>query len=197
VVCGRYAEYICDSSDTDICSLECKTRQLARSQLPKPALSLQEFLAPGLMANVSHAPSPLELSALPLVRYSTVVHIQAAASDKRIRAVLLPLLQRVIATGQRLLVLVRSKAVGLAVEVQAKRYSAGLPDLRTALLVAGMPLPCQVSGQVGASSEGLASSASGHSGSRVSSTQSSRHSASLPVTVAGRGKCALAAERTE
>lgn len=154
-ICGRYAEYICDTTEANVCSLECKARHLAQVQLPKPAQSLQEFLTAGLMANVIHMPSPLELSALPLVRYSTVVHIRAEASEKRLRAVLLPMLQRVIDTGQRLLVLVQSRAVGLALEAQVKRYSAGLPDLLTALLVAGVPLPCQVSDQVGASSEGL------------------------------------------
>ena len=145
VICGRYAEYICDSTEADVCSLECKSRHLARTQLPKPAQSPQEFLSAGLMANVTHVSSPLELSALPLVRYSSVVYIHAEASEKRNRAVLLPLLQRVVDTRQRLLVLVRSSASGRALEAQAKQYSAGLPELLTALLVAGVPLPCQVS----------------------------------------------------
>jgi len=30
VVCGRYGEYICDQTDDDICSMECKTILLAR-----------------------------------------------------------------------------------------------------------------------------------------------------------------------
>lgn len=29
VVCGRYGEYICDSTDNDVCSLECKASHLA------------------------------------------------------------------------------------------------------------------------------------------------------------------------
>ena len=31
VVCGRYGEYICSRTDVDVCSLECKARNLARS----------------------------------------------------------------------------------------------------------------------------------------------------------------------
>lgn len=32
VVCGRYGEYICDQTDEDVCSLECKARHLLRVQ---------------------------------------------------------------------------------------------------------------------------------------------------------------------
>lgn len=32
VVCGRYGEYICDQTDEDICSLECKAKHLLRVQ---------------------------------------------------------------------------------------------------------------------------------------------------------------------
>jgi len=32
VVCGRYGEYICDKTDEDVCSLECKARHLLLSQ---------------------------------------------------------------------------------------------------------------------------------------------------------------------
>lgn len=30
VMCGRYGEYICDSTDNDVCSLECKAKHLAQ-----------------------------------------------------------------------------------------------------------------------------------------------------------------------
>jgi len=39
VVCGRYGEYICDQTDDDICSVECKTILLARiAAKTKPAV---------------------------------------------------------------------------------------------------------------------------------------------------------------
>ncbi|XP_077863689.1 putative ATP-dependent RNA helicase DDX59 [Saccoglossus kowalevskii] len=34
VMCGRYAEYICDQTDTDVCSLECKGKHLADVGMP-------------------------------------------------------------------------------------------------------------------------------------------------------------------
>lgn len=147
VVCGRYGEYVCDTTEADVCSMECKLRNLARTQLPRPAGSLQEFLSERLLANTNHVPGALELSALPLVRYCPVVRIVAEVSESRTRAVLLPLLQRVLDTGQRLLILVRSSVLGHALEAQAKIYSSGLCGMQTALLVSGVPLPCQVSHQ--------------------------------------------------
>lgn len=33
VMCGRYGEYICDSTDNDVCSLECKAKHLAQMGL--------------------------------------------------------------------------------------------------------------------------------------------------------------------
>ncbi|KAG6535136.1 DEAD-box ATP-dependent RNA helicase 41-like [Zingiber officinale] len=35
VICGRYGEYICDQTDEDICSIECKTILLARHEKTK------------------------------------------------------------------------------------------------------------------------------------------------------------------
>ncbi|TFJ95559.1 zinc finger protein ZIC 4-like [Platysternon megacephalum] len=32
VVCGRYGEYICDKTDEDVCSLECKAKHLLQAQ---------------------------------------------------------------------------------------------------------------------------------------------------------------------
>lgn len=37
VICGRYGEYICDETDDDICSLECK--HILLSKVPKPQLT--------------------------------------------------------------------------------------------------------------------------------------------------------------
>ncbi|KVI09420.1 DNA/RNA helicase, DEAD/DEAH box type, N-terminal [Cynara cardunculus var. scolymus] len=40
IECGRYGEYICDETDDDICSLECKQKLLLRTKQPKPPTSL-------------------------------------------------------------------------------------------------------------------------------------------------------------
>lgn len=40
VICGRYGEYICDKTDEDVCSLECKAKHLLRNKeeaVSKPA----------------------------------------------------------------------------------------------------------------------------------------------------------------
>ena len=42
VVCGRYGEYICSRTDVDVCSLECKARNLARSINQTAASSFME-----------------------------------------------------------------------------------------------------------------------------------------------------------
>ncbi|KAF5913992.1 probable ATP-dependent RNA helicase DDX59 [Diceros bicornis minor] len=40
VVCGRYGEYICDKTDEDVCSLECKAKHLLRVQEEEEKLKL-------------------------------------------------------------------------------------------------------------------------------------------------------------
>lgn len=40
VVCGRYGEYICDQTDEDVCSLECKAKHLLQVKEKKEKLNL-------------------------------------------------------------------------------------------------------------------------------------------------------------
>uniref|UniRef100_A0AC11BY62 DEAD-box helicase 59 n=1 Tax=Ovis aries TaxID=9940 RepID=A0AC11BY62_SHEEP len=54
VVCGRYGEYVCDETDEDVCSLECKAKHLlqvrgaeAASQPSRPQKAGSEPAAPG------------------------------------------------------------------------------------------------------------------------------------------------------
>ncbi|KAK6262911.1 hypothetical protein QUC31_008727 [Theobroma cacao] len=44
VVCGRYGEYICDKTDDDICSMECKSDLLQSLQITEKSLSNQNSL---------------------------------------------------------------------------------------------------------------------------------------------------------
>ncbi|XP_055439149.1 probable ATP-dependent RNA helicase DDX59 isoform X4 [Bubalus kerabau] len=55
VVCGRYGEYVCDETDEDVCSLECKAKHLlqvrgaeAVSEPSRPQKAGSEPAAPGL-----------------------------------------------------------------------------------------------------------------------------------------------------
>ncbi|XP_042696609.1 probable ATP-dependent RNA helicase DDX59 isoform X4 [Chrysemys picta bellii] len=43
VVCGRYGEYICDKTDEDVCSLECKAKHLLQAQ-EKEGLNSDSFV---------------------------------------------------------------------------------------------------------------------------------------------------------
>jgi ATP-dependent RNA helicase DDX59 len=46
-VCGRYGEYICDATDDDVCSLECKAVIVARHEASQPRS--KEVVAPELL----------------------------------------------------------------------------------------------------------------------------------------------------
>ncbi|XP_074732824.1 putative ATP-dependent RNA helicase DDX59 isoform X2 [Strix uralensis] len=43
VVCGRYGEYICDKTDEDVCSLECKAKHLLQTQAKEKKLKSDKF----------------------------------------------------------------------------------------------------------------------------------------------------------
>ncbi|XP_074688819.1 putative ATP-dependent RNA helicase DDX59 isoform X2 [Strix aluco] len=44
VVCGRYGEYICDKTDEDVCSLECKAKHLLQTQAKEKKLKSDKFI---------------------------------------------------------------------------------------------------------------------------------------------------------
>lgn len=44
VVCGRYGAYICDATDSDICSLECKAKHLIQASNRRHHLAAAMFL---------------------------------------------------------------------------------------------------------------------------------------------------------
>lgn len=43
VVCGRYGEYICDKTDEDVCSLECKAKHLLQTQAKEEKLKSDQL----------------------------------------------------------------------------------------------------------------------------------------------------------
>lgn len=53
VVCGRYGEYICDKTDEDVCSLECKAKHLLQMQEKEEKLK-SAHLAKGESQEESH-----------------------------------------------------------------------------------------------------------------------------------------------
>ncbi|KAL6040749.1 hypothetical protein STEG23_017514 [Scotinomys teguina] len=56
VVCGRYGEYICDETDEDVCSLECKTKHLLQVEEEEEEL----LKASGPQTAASQPESPLD-----------------------------------------------------------------------------------------------------------------------------------------
>lgn len=53
VVCGKYGEYICDQTETDVCSLECKTKHLEEVKSEVASLCTNDF-----KKSISEAKSP-------------------------------------------------------------------------------------------------------------------------------------------
>ncbi|XP_037105907.1 probable ATP-dependent RNA helicase DDX59 isoform X1 [Syngnathus acus] len=222
VMCGRYGEYICDSTDSDVCSLECKARHLAQMgfgtgaeifhqkdtnkdkeshqdelttsstdafeinysykedlfisgltdvqvQHIKQELGIEtqgrdvrrpiiEFAHCGfpatLNANLKSAsydvPTPVQMQMLPVGLTGRDVITSADTGSGKTIAFLLPVVLRAIKEQtQRVgspvaLILTPTRELAIQIERQAKEVVIGLPNMRTALLVGGMPLPPQL-----------------------------------------------------
>ncbi|XP_036375832.1 probable ATP-dependent RNA helicase DDX59 [Megalops cyprinoides] len=224
VVCGRYGEYICDSTDNDVCSLECKADHLAQMGIAtqKPpcspdqpereksgpaALSAvcagssveqeqgycyredsfisslteeqvqrvkqelgivtqgQDVLRPiiefehcdfpaALSANLKkagyEAPTPVQMQMVPVGLAGRDVIASADTGSGKTAAFLLPVVVRALEImavpqhGPAGLILTPTRELAIQIERQAKELVMGLPNMRTALLVGGMPLPPQL-----------------------------------------------------
>ena len=63
-MCGRYAEYICSVTDSDICSEECKISNLSSQNLSiplTPAENYESFIQPALVTNLDFDGSKAEM----------------------------------------------------------------------------------------------------------------------------------------
>ncbi|XP_061682057.1 probable ATP-dependent RNA helicase DDX59 isoform X2 [Syngnathoides biaculeatus] len=221
VMCGRYGEYICDSTDSDVCSLECKARHLALMGLGtgvemfvkdtnggkespqaqptaaplntfecnysykedlfisgltdeqvehikqelgietqgrdvwRPILEFEHCGFPAtLNANLKSAsyemPTPVQMQMLPVGLTGRDVITSADTGSGKTVAFLLPVVLRAIkeqtlSVGSPVaLILTPTRELAIQIERQAKEVMTGLPNMRTALLVGGMPLPPQL-----------------------------------------------------
>ncbi|XP_012680817.2 probable ATP-dependent RNA helicase DDX59 [Clupea harengus] len=224
VMCGRYGEYICDSTDNDVCSLECKASHLSsmgkglvadilsRSQTtgdklsqtacsaPNNAVGGQEkeysykeddFISslteeqvqqvkrelgivtdgqdvvrpiiefehcrfpPVLSKNLSQAgyeaPTPIQMQMIPVALIGRDVVASADTGSGKTVAFLLPVVIRALERRTRRtpsspagLILTPTRELAIQIERQVKELVMGLPNMRTALLVGGMPLPPQL-----------------------------------------------------
>uniref|UniRef100_H3CXJ2 RNA helicase n=1 Tax=Tetraodon nigroviridis TaxID=99883 RepID=H3CXJ2_TETNG len=210
VMCGRYGEYICDSTDNDVCSLECKASHLfhikdnkddKRTQQPaahsrqlgggeieysyredqfisgltgeqvqriKQELGIEtqgsdvirpviEFEHCGFPATLSsnlkkagyEAPTPVQMQMVPVGLTGRDVIASADTGSGKTIAFLLPVVTRALKKAQSTagpvaLILTPTRELAIQIERQAKEVVMGLPNMRTALLVGGMPLPPQL-----------------------------------------------------
>ncbi|KAM8874271.1 putative ATP-dependent RNA helicase DDX59 isoform 2-T2 [Spinachia spinachia] len=224
VMCGRYGEYICDTTDNDVCSLECKAKHLAqmgmgtgaevfirkdvigddRTPLPQQAVDaggaaerepgysykddqfisgltdeqvqrikrelgietqgqdvrrpIIEFQHCGFPATLGgnlkkagyEAPTPVQMQMVPVGLGGRDVIVSADTGSGKTVAFLLPVVVRAMekaapgVSSPVALVLTPTRELAIQIERQAKELVIGLPNMRTALLVGGMPLPQQL-----------------------------------------------------
>lgn len=207
VVCGRYGEYVCDETDEDVCSLECKAKHLlqvrgaeAASQPSRPQKAGSEPVAPSptpyvytehafvahlredqienlrrqlgitvrgrgvprpivdfehcgfpealnrnLKASGYEVPTPIQMQMIPVGLLGRDVLASADTGSGKTAAFLLPVIVRALSQSKSPsgLVLTPTRELAIQIERQAKELMSGLPCLRTALLVGGLPAPPQ------------------------------------------------------
>ncbi|XP_070542585.1 probable ATP-dependent RNA helicase DDX59 [Ptychodera flava] len=212
IMCGRYAEYICEQTDVDICSLECKAKHLAemederpptepsdgndtltdvdgtdiykyeeheeikqlrddqieelRSQLgirikgnsvPRPVLEFRHLqLTDKLKENLEKGgyelPTAVQMQVIPAFLCHRDMMVCAHTSTGKTVSFLLPTIVHILnhmtynpGTHDPLgLVLSPTRELCMQIEDQAKELMKGLPRMKTALLVGGLPLPQQL-----------------------------------------------------
>lgn len=208
VVCGRYGEYICDETDEDVCSLECKARHLLHAKekeegsapggppgagsppqaaLPTPyvyqehpfiaglreeqvenlrqqlgicvqgqavARPIVDFEHCGFPATLNlnlkaagyEVPTPIQMQMTPVGLLGRDILASADTGSGKTAAFLLPVIMRALPEGPcpSALVLTPTRELAIQIERQAKELMKGLPRMKTALLVGGLPLPPQL-----------------------------------------------------
>uniref|UniRef100_A0A8C3IZS2 RNA helicase n=1 Tax=Chrysemys picta bellii TaxID=8478 RepID=A0A8C3IZS2_CHRPI len=208
VVCGRYGEYICDKTDEDVCSLECKAKHLLQAQekeglnsdsfvkveskpetlLPVTLytykehsfiLSLQddqiknlklqlgivvqgkgvtrpiiEFEHCGFPETLNYnlknsgyeVPTPIQMQMIPVGLLGRDIVASADTGSGKTAAFLLPVIIKALEETKTpsALILTPTRELAIQIERQAKELMIGLPNMRTVLLVGGLPLPPQL-----------------------------------------------------
>ncbi|XP_030640182.1 putative ATP-dependent RNA helicase DDX59 [Chanos chanos] len=226
VMCGRYGEYICDTTDNDVCSLECKARHLAQMgmgtgkdvfvqdqaetertspvlgvtldagisvltnqnqgysykedvfisdlteeqvnrvkeelailtkgrDVNRPIIEFEHCNFPTVLSsNLKKAgyetPTPIQMQMVPVGLVGRDVIATADTGSGKTVAFLLPVVVRALESqagtpcGPVGLILTPTRELAIQIERQAKELVMGLLNMRTALLVGGMPLPPQL-----------------------------------------------------
>ncbi|NXR06137.1 DDX59 helicase, partial [Semnornis frantzii] len=208
VVCGRYGEYICDKTDEDVCSLECKAKHLLQTQakekeltsdqlttsesqtetyldapyfykdhsfilglqdeqienlklqlgiavqgqqVPRPIVEFEhcgfpETLNDNLKKSGYEVPTPIQMQMIPVGLLGRDIVASADTGSGKTAAFLLPVIMKVLKETESpsALILAPTRELAIQIERQAKELMTGLPNMRTVLLVGGLPLPPQL-----------------------------------------------------
>ncbi|MBN3279372.1 DDX59 helicase, partial [Polyodon spathula] len=213
VLCGRYGEYVCDATDNDVCSLECKAEHLNRvgvkleatdekvenvslsapvkddkfnftyredpfisslteeqverlkqelgivvqgQDITRPVIEFEhcgfpDHLNGNLKRGGYEVPTPIQMQMIPVGLAGRDVIASADTGSGKTAAFLLPVLVRALEErqantdyGPASLILTPTRELAIQIERQAKEMVMGLSNMRTALLVGGMPLPPQL-----------------------------------------------------
>ncbi|KAM9618933.1 putative ATP-dependent RNA helicase DDX59 isoform 2-T14 [Morphnus guianensis] len=209
VVCGRFGEYICDKTDEDVCSLECKAKHLLQTQakekklksdqlskaesqaethllntpyfykdhsfilglrdeqienlklqlgiavqgqqVPRPIVEFEhcgfpETLNNNLKNSGYEVPTPIQMQMIPVGLLGRDIVASADTGSGKTAAFLLPVIMKVLKETETpsALILAPTRELAIQIERQAKELMAGLPNMRTVLLVGGLPLPPQL-----------------------------------------------------
>ncbi|KAI7791296.1 probable ATP-dependent RNA helicase DDX59 [Triplophysa rosa] len=220
VMCGRYGEYICDKTDNDVCSLECKASHLAKTcmdfgenvfykdpqggsdishasethstgaqdlgcsnkedsfiseltekqvervktelaivtrgrDVRRPIIEFEHCNFPTVLGdNLKkagyEAPTPIQMQMIPVGLTGRDVIATADTGSGKTIAFLLPVVvralesQTVAPSSPTCVILTPTRELAIQIEKQTKELIMGLPNMRTALLVGGMPLPLQL-----------------------------------------------------
>ncbi|XP_074078415.1 putative ATP-dependent RNA helicase DDX59 [Macrotis lagotis] len=206
VVCGRYGEYICNKTDVDVCSLECKAKHLLQvaekeekihfqkanpdpesppleaffaykehsfilnlqddqvenlklqlgisvqgQKVPRPIIDFEhcgfpEVLNCNLKKSGYEVPTPIQMQMIPIGLLGRDIVCSADTGSGKTAAFLLPVIIRALEKNgtPSALILTPTRELAIQIERQAKELMCGLPDMRTVLLVGGLPLPPQL-----------------------------------------------------
>lgn len=218
VVCGRYGEYINDATDRDVCSIECKHRDIENQSrnpveqtlytgfaipqysiatnvhakltayhdspevssihpkaiesirsahdiiaqgenIPRPITSFEDCqLDTRLLSNLKEAgivrPTPIQIQAIPVALAGRDMFASAPTSSGKTISFLIPMITHCqslakmygssLNSGPLGLILAPTRELCSQIEQIAKKLAMGLPHMKTALLIGGMPVPNQV-----------------------------------------------------
>ncbi|KAG2187278.1 hypothetical protein INT44_004963 [Umbelopsis vinacea] len=218
VVCGRYGEYISDTTERDVCSVECKIKDIANyarnpthdpicqgiaypqysiatnvhakltayhdspevsmlhpkaieamrsahditvegQNVPRPITTFESCqLDTTLLQNLRAAgftkPTPVQMQALSVALAGRDMFVSAPTSSGKTVSYLVPMithclsLAKMYGTGQNShplgLIIAPTRELCAQIESVAKQLAAGLPHMKTALLIGGNPIPNQV-----------------------------------------------------